>query len=248
MIGSGKTMAQSDVDPFYTVRENVNSQIERIKSRQGKFQQLAKSVDTSVNNEFKDLKKSISKEMRAVDKDIKGLRGAIEMIENNRNKFPHITDVELDNRKNFVQTALNTLAEMKESMESVAIRKKMDDDAKQYEMASKLDNSDAGNEKFVNQSKQTTMKLIEQQDQNLEQLGVAVDRLGAIGKEINEEVREQSVLLDSLGNEIDDAADRMNVVQAALAKLLKTQDGCKIWTIVILTLILVLLIALVIWT
>eukprot|EP00401_Gymnodinium_catenatum_P022029 CAMPEP_0117610886 /NCGR_PEP_ID=MMETSP0784-20121206/82105_1 /TAXON_ID=39447 /ORGANISM="" /LENGTH=82 /DNA_ID=CAMNT_0005414305 /DNA_START=21 /DNA_END=265 /DNA_ORIENTATION=+ len=82
----------------------------------------------------------------------------------------------------------------------------MDDDQKSYEMSSRLDDNEAGNDKFVNKSKQQTHLLIEQQDQNLEQLGTAVDRLGAIGKEINEEVREQSVLLDSLGNEIDDAA------------------------------------------
>ena len=117
----------------------------------------------------------------------------------------------------------------------------MEEDQRKYNSASRLDNTEAGNDKFVKQQKQQTQQLIERQDQNLDQLGVAVDRLGKIGQEINEEVREQSVMLDELGNEIDDNADRMNVVQAALAKLLKTKDGCKIWTIVILTLILILL-------
>ena len=79
------------------------------------------------------------------------------------------------------------------------------------------------------------------QDASLESLGVAVDRLGQIGKDIHEEVAEQNVLLDSLGNEVDDAGNKMNVVQASLSKLLKTKDGCQIWTIVILTFILILL-------
>ncbi len=79
------------------------------------------------------------------------------------------------------------------------------------------------------------------QDASLESLGVAVDRLGQIGKDIHEEVAEQNVLLDSLGNEVDDAGNKMNVVTASLSKLLKTKDGCQIWTIVILTFILILL-------
>ncbi len=79
------------------------------------------------------------------------------------------------------------------------------------------------------------------QDKNLDSLGQAVDRLGEIGRTINEEVKEQGVLLDKLGNEVDDASGRMNTVQAALEKLLKTKDGCQIWTIVILALILILL-------
>lgn len=55
-------------------------------------------------------------------------------------------------------------------------------------------------------------------------------------------------MLDELGNEIETASTRMEAVQEILGKLLRTKDGCQIWTIVILSLVLVLLVALVIWT
>lgn len=48
-------------------------------------------------------------------------------------------------------------------------------------------------------------------------------------------------MLDSLGNDLDSAGNKMNVVQAQLSKLLQTKDGCQIWTVVILALILVIL-------
>ena len=41
--------------------------------------------------------------------------------------------------------------------------------------------------------------------------------------------------------DIEQASDKMNTVQAALEKLLKTKDGCQIWTVVILAGILSLL-------
>ena len=71
--------------------------------------------------------------------------------------------------------------------------------------------------------------------------GQAVDTLGETGRAIRTELREQDVLLDHLNDEIGTAADKMNVVQATLSKLLNTKDGCQIWTIVILGLILILL-------
>ena len=90
--------------------------------------------------------------------------------------------------------------------------------------------------------------MLGEQDEQLDNLGEAVDRLGRIGTQVNEELKEQNIMLDGLDDDLDAAGNRMNVVQAQLSKLLKTKDGCVIWTVVILTLILALLVALVIWT
>ena len=97
------------------------------------------------------------------------------------------------------------------------------------------------NSKFIKGQKQQTVQMIRQQDDNLEILGSAVDRVGEMAKTINTEVKEQSIMLDGLDQDINDASSRLNTVQEALGKLLKTKDGCQIWTIVILTAILMLL-------
>lgn len=55
---------------------------------------------------------------------------------------------------------------------------------------------------------------------------------------------EQNRLLDELDGDIDDAGEKMNFVMGKLSKLLKTKDGCQIWTIVILALILIVLVGL----
>lgn len=97
------------------------------------------------------------------------------------------------------------------------------------------------NSKFIKGQKQQTVQMIKQQDDNLVVLGSAVDRVGEMAKTINTEVKEQSIMLDGLDQDINDASSRLNTVQEALGKLLKTKDGCQIWTIVILTAILMLL-------
>ena len=90
--------------------------------------------------------------------------------------------------------------------------------------------------------------MLGEQDQALDSLGNAVDRLGRIGSEVNAELKEQNIMLDGLDDDLDAAGNRMNVVQAQLSKLLQTKDGCVIWTVVILCFILAVLVALVIWT
>lgn len=103
------------------------------------------------------------------------------------------------------------------------------------------------NNRFIANQSQITKETIAQQDIQLDHLGNAVDRLGHMGKDIEEELTEQNVMLDDLDNAMEDAGSKMNVVMGSLSKLLKTKDGCQIWTIVILAVILVILVALIIW-
>lgn len=91
------------------------------------------------------------------------------------------------------------------------------------------------------------MKMIKQQDKSLAVLDQGLDRLQNTANEIKRETKEQTIMLDQLGNEIDDASSRLKSVQDALGKLLKTKDGCQIWTIVALAVVLFILVALVIW-
>jgi transcription antitermination factor NusA-like protein len=132
-------------------------------------------------------------------------------------------------------------------MESPAVRKKIEND----ENKSRRESYDEGvgamgavvkeNERFIQDQGQRQKQAIEVQDKNLESLGLAVDRLGQIGKDINQELKEQNILLDGLEKDMDDADSKMNVVMGSLQKLLKTKDGCQIWTIVVLALILIIL-------
>lgn len=137
---------------------------------------------------------------------------------------------------------------IKNGIESTSVRRKIEED----ELRSKRDSYDDANSalisninqennRFIKDQKVQIQKSMQDQDKAIEQLGTQVDRLGEIGRTINTEVKEQSILLDKLETEIDDASTRMGQVEQALGKLLKTKDSCQIWTIVILALILIIL-------
>ena len=150
--------------------------------------------------------------------------------------------------------------DVKVGMESSGVRRKIEDDlnktrSKGYDETSNALNSnntksnqiDKDNTRFIADQQTITKQSIIQQDDQLHNLGLAVDHLTVIGTDINQEIKEQNVMLGSLETDLDDAGNKMGVVMASLSKLLKTKDGCQIWTIVILAVILIILIALIIW-
>lgn len=115
------------------------------------------------------------------------------------------------------------------------------------------------NDRFIDNQSRQAKQIIREQDENLTQLGNAVDRIGAIGREIKQELdvrcsffvvysqqshclpQDQNRMLGGLSEDMDKAQSRMDQVQSQLGKLLGTKDGCQIWTVVILALILIML-------
>lgn len=144
---------------------------------------------------------------------------------------------------------------IKAGMDSSAVRKKIEDDERKVKnkafdesMNNMYNRVSEENENFIQDNRKVTKELVKQQDVNIGHLGEAVGRLEERGRAINAEIKEQTIMLDNLGNEIDVASEKMNTVQAALSKLLKTNDKCQIWSIVVLALVLIILVACVIWT
>ena len=79
------------------------------------------------------------------------------------------------------------------------------------------------------------------QDEALTDLDSAVDRVGNLASTINVELSAQNKMIDELGEDLDEAEARMGLVMGKLSKLLKTKDGCQLWTIIMLTLVLLVL-------
>jgi len=243
--------AASTDDPFHAVRDNVQVNIDRIKVKYERFQDLVKNSDTATSTDFKELRKGLAKEIKSAERQIKDLRGTVDMVDKNREKFLHIKDNELNQRKKFVEDSHKTVNDVKAYLDSSTVRRKIDDDENKLKMKSAdtslMNDIERGNEDFISETTQLSKQLIKQQDESVGALSHAVDRLQEYGKSINSELKIQNKMLDELDNDLDDAGNKMNFVQAKLSKLLKTKDGCQIWTIVILGLILVGLVCLVIW-
>lgn len=90
--------------------------------------------------------------------------------------------------------------------------------------------------------------MMKQQDETLDDLDLAVTRVSYIADTIHEELENQNVMLDNLGEDLSHAEEQMGVVMGKLGKLLKTKSKCQIGLILILSAIVLVLFFLVLYT
>lgn len=65
--------------------------------------------------------------------------------------------------------------------------------------------------------------MLREQDQGLEELGTAVDRVGRMADAMNQELNAQNRMLGELEVDVENTSEQMNFVMGKLSKLLKTK-------------------------
>ena len=106
---------------------------------------------------------------------IKDLKGAVDMVQKNREKFPHINDGELGTRQQFVDDTQRTLNDLKSGMESPSVRRKMEEDEAKLRRTTggmsnnsrQATNSSNANAGFIANQRVVTQQNIDEQDIHL---------------------------------------------------------------------------------
>jgi len=99
-----------------------------------------------------------------------------------------------------------------------------------------------------NSSRSETMLMMQEQDDTLDGLSSAVTRVSHMAGTINEEIETQNKMLINLEDDLVDVEEQLGVVMGKLGKLLKTKSRCQIGLILILSLIVLVLFFLVLYT
>mmetsp|Transcript_46486 Transcript_46486/g.105014 ORF Transcript_46486/g.105014 Transcript_46486/m.105014 type:complete len:247 (+) Transcript_46486:144-884(+) len=241
-------------DPFYVVKDELSEKVSALHSRHSTFKRLLETTNTATSAEFKECRKAFARELKSAEKQMRDLTLTVDLVKNDRQQFPHIDDYELEQRSAFIVKTKKVLSEITASFKSEGVKAKMvADERKEIESRPAANLGATSSDQmehthFIHDQQAEARMIISQQDEDLEELGQGVDRLHEMGQGINEELKQQNKMLNELDRDLDEAAEKMNFVMGKLAKLLKTKDTCQIWTIIILTLVLVLLIFLVIYT
>lgn len=178
----------------------------------------------------------------------------VSLVETNREKFSHITNAELYDRKSLVETAQERLVRAKQDMTSSSVKSKLLQDERNKAMRRALseNNGDEQHQKeqtaFIADSAAKTSVLMQQQDETLDDLDEAVVRVGEMATTIHSELDEQNKMLSEMDEDLQDAEEKLGMVMGKLGKLLKTKDKCQLGTILALIVCVIVLFFLVIYT
>ena len=209
------------------------------------------SQDTAVNTHvIKDSKKQLKRHMKNAESTLKDVQMTVQLVESQRDKFAHIDNSELYDRRTLVSTSQDRLTRAKHDMHSEQVKSKMmaDERAKAMRRAALESEAEKEQTAFIVDSAARTSLLMQQQDETLEDLDEAVMRVGNMASTIHDELGTQNRMLDEMDDDLADAEEKLGVVMGKLGKLLKTKDKFQLGTILCLTLTVVILFFLVIYT
>lgn len=174
-------------------------------------------------------------------------------MEKDRDKFHHIDDGQLFERNALVNTSRERLNKAKEELNSQAVKLKlMDDEQKKAirrggDLGAKND-QERNNTDFVQRNQAQTSLLMQQQDDTLDELGSAVHRVGEMAGNIHEEIEMQNIMLEELDEDLTKVEEELGMVMGKLAKFLKTKNKWQLRTILALSLTVLVLFFLVLYT
>ncbi|KAL7531017.1 hypothetical protein ACHAWF_003596 [Thalassiosira exigua] len=277
---SGRGGFLSEDDPFHMFRADLGRKLTSVDEELDKYLTAVRTTDTAANSHaIKEIKKQLKRHVKHAESTLRDLETTVRVVERGREKFPHIRDAELAERRRFVDDAKDRLARAKTDLQSDEVKQKLVRDEralterrraqKKGRVASAPPGDrgasgaakggygpardlEEGGSNGIGESddpeRAETLMMMRQQDETLDGLDAAVTRVGYMAETIHEEIETQNVMLKDLEEDLADAEEQLGVVMGKLAKLLKTKSKCQIGLIVALSLIVLVLFFLVIYT
>ena len=206
-------------------------------------------------HEVKDVKKQLKRHIKHAESTLKDIQTINKLVEKQSDKFPNIGEVELNDRTTFVSKSLTQITHVKQSMNSDNVKNKIIADERSLAIrraggtnSSAQSQLEKENTAFLVNNTTQTQLMMKQQEETLDDLDDAVIRVTNMADGIHSEITSQNKLLDELDDDLQHAEENLGLVMGKLAKLLKTQNKCQLATIMTLTLVVIVLFFLVIYS
>lgn len=243
-------------DPFFIFREDLYRKLELVDEALAEYLRIVHHTDTATNShDLKEAKKTIKRHLKNAENTLKDVKMTVQVVENDRSKFVHIDDAELYERTSLVQTSRQRLDNTKEEMQSPAIKAKLlaDERAKAQRRAGAdslgaVNDTQRHNTNFIIDAQARQSLLMQQQDDTLEELDVAVGRVGDMAGHIHQEIDQQNKMLGEMSDDLDRVEEELGLVMGKLGRFLQTKDKWQLRTILLLALITIVLFLLVLYT
>ncbi|GAX15688.1 syntaxin of plants SYP6 [Fistulifera solaris] len=253
-LTAGMNHDESPEDPYFVFRADLMQQLELVDEALAEFLRVVHQTDTSVNTyEMKSSKKTLKRHLKHAEATLKDVQMTVQLVDNDRDKFPHIHDAELYERRTLCETSAGRIHRAKQESASEAVKAKLlqDERAKAVRRAGDLGATNAAqreNTTRILDSQARTSLLMQHQDETLDELDAAVTRVGRMADGIHDEIGQQHKMLTEMESDLDEAEQQLGLVMGKLSKFLQTKNNGELYTIMVLFGIMLLLLLLVVYT
>lgn len=204
--------------------------------------------------ELKDAKKQLKRHVKNAESTLKDVQMTVQLVESDREKFSHIDDKEMYERRALVHTSLDRLGRAKQEISSEAVKAKLlqDERAQAVRRAGAnvlgaRNDGERENTSLIVDSQARQSLLMQNQDETLDELDAAVTRVNLMAGTIHEEIGQQNKMLTEMEEDLSNVEEELGMVMGKLAKFLKTKNTWQLGTILCLLFIVVVLFFLVLY-
>lgn len=244
-------MADSQAeDPFLSVQREVQASWDVIS---WEYEQWKVKTTSGVlpNNASRDL---LENKLHTIEWDIQDLQEAVHVAKQDPARF-RLQPTQISARERFVQQMTRNIHSVQSALQAygggdpkvttkyAGRREELFDGA--LETGRKGEMLQA-NDAFIDDQILQQERIIQEQDEGLDHLASAVERIGLMGHDMHQELAEQGQLLDQLGDDMDNAQHRMANVREKLDRFIAEtgpKQFCTILGLSITFLVLTVLVA-----
>lgn len=195
-------------DPFEALYGQVRQSLSALEKGRREVLLESESARSTVRNE-----------LGSLQWDVQDLKEAVSVAAEDPSRFG-LSDIEVARRQGLVD----------------ALEKDLRTCEAQVASTPAASNSGAENreKKFAQAENDMQVQLVREQDEQLDDLAVAVERIGAMGKTMHSELQEQGSMLEELEEDFDGTRGRMGDAHARLNRFMKETSRGQLCTIVAL--------------
>lgn len=252
----GESFGGGSSDPYFVFRSDLQEQLELVDEFLAEYLRTVHEIDTAINStECKESKKQLKRQLKSVESTLRDVQATVQAVENDRDKFPHIDDSQLFERKTLVETSRSRIQHAKNEMNAEKVKKKILGDERQKAIRRSGDgllgaknDLERQNTDFILDGQAQSSILMQEQDETLDELGDVVTRVGEMAEQIGEEIGQQNRMLEDLDQDMTNAEEELGLVMGKMAKFIGTKNKGQLRIILTLSLIVVVMFFLVIYS
>jgi len=223
-------------DPFYLVKDDIQSSLDKASASFIRWQNASKG-----GAERRRLQPEIEEECKSIAWQVDEMEKAVDVAEKNMTRFG-LTTQEIRSRRSWVHDTRKTVEGMLTSIETAKqIASKMTHPTTPGGKLSSAMQQD--NERYIGTEQEQQQMVMRRQDEDLDEIGNAAQRLGHMGLQIHDELQTQNVMLEQLDEDVEQTTSRLAAAQKKINTVLQ-KAGLR-GQLMIIGILLVLLVILV---
>lgn len=233
-------MSIYDIDPYYLNQKEVTTSVNQL-------QQMLSDREDMLNDSrgvnpdiFRTVGNNMQKEIQQARNLLQDINDSINVVRTNPSRF-RITETELNNRESFYNDTIQQINDIENRMNTQTSNQRIQFTFQPVPQDTSLPQNDYNPNSNYNHNNGSSpqYQFQQHQEEQIDQLSVAIDKQMQLSKIIKNEIEEQNQLILDLDENIDNAHTAMRKVTDQITQLIENEGKTPTYLVAILSLILI---------